>query len=221
MSRRANGELRCSRCRVHKSLCFCAQIPRIYTKLQLYLVIHHREERKPTNTGKLAVECLVNSRVLVRGHAGKSDADFTLEPERQPLLLFPSETSRPLTDYVNYPRPLTLIVPDGTWRQAAKVRHRLPGLKAVPLVALPPGPPTQYRLRHESHEGGLATMEAIARAFGVIEGPGVQRELERVFRIMSERALWARGALDSTEVGDGLPEHAVRHDPTSGVGESE
>jgi DTW domain-containing protein YfiP len=183
----------------------------------LLLVIHRREERKPTNTGKLAVECLVNSRVLVRGHSDSNDREFTLDPDRQSLLLFPSETARPLSEYVNDPRPITLIVPDGTWRQASKVRNRMPGLVEVPLVALPSGPPTTYRLRHESHEGGLATMEAIARAFGVLEGPSVQSELERVFRIMSERALWARGALDSSEVGDGLPERARRHDPMSGV----
>ena len=140
-----------------------------------------------------------------------------MDPERQPLLLFPSETARPLTEWVNHPRPITLIVPDGTWRQASKVRSRMAGLLEVPLVTLPPGPPTQYRLRAEPHEGGLATMEAIARAFGILEGEGVQGELERLFRIMVERALWARGTLDSGAVTDGLPPSAARHDPMSGV----
>jgi hypothetical protein len=64
-------------------------------------------------------------------------------------------------------------------------------------------------------------MEAIARAFGVLEGTRVQGELERVFRIMSERALWARGAIDASQVVDGLPECAKRHDPMSGIDEFE
>jgi DTW domain-containing protein YfiP len=114
---------------------------------------------------------LPNSRVFERGNEGSGANDFILDPERQPLLLFPDAMARPLTDFVNSSKPITLIVPDGTWRQASKVRHRLAGIASIPLVGLPPGPPTQYRLRHESHEGGLATMEAIARALGVLDGP--------------------------------------------------
>ena len=38
-------------------------------------------------------------------------------------------------------------------------------------VGLPPGPPTAYHLRAEPKEGGLSTLEAIARAFCLLEGP--------------------------------------------------
>lgn len=221
MSRRENARLRCERCRVHKSLCFCEQIPRLETKTQLVLVIHHREARKPTNTGQLAAECLTNSRVIFRGLPDSAECGLCIEPGHQPLLLFPCETARPLSDYIGCSRPLTLIVPDGTWRQASKVRNRLPGLADVPLVTLPSGPPSQYRLRSESHEGGLATMEAIARAFGILESAAIRGELERVFRVMCERALWARGAIDASAVADGLPALARRHDPRSGLAKDE
>jgi hypothetical protein len=56
-------------------------------------------------------------------------------------------------------------------------------------------------------------MEAIARALGLLEGPHVQEALERVFRIVVERALWARGTLATAGVTDGIPEGAQRHDP--------
>jgi DTW domain-containing protein len=214
VSRRANAQVRCARCRVHQSLCFCDQIPRIETKTRLLLVVHRREERKPTNTGRLATECLANSEIFVRGHADGSDRGFVLDPTRQPLLLFPDESAIRLTEFLSLARPLTLIVPDGNWRQASKVRKRLPGLGDVPIVALPQGPTSTYRLRHESRDGGLATIEAIARAFGVLEGASVQQALERVFRIMVERTLWARGSLDSIE---GLEVGTLRHDPLSGA----
>lgn len=215
MSRRANGHLRCPRCRLHLSLCLCEHLPRLETRTRLLLVLHHREEKKPTNTGRLAVECLPNSEIWVRGHADDRDQQFTLDPSRAAVLLFPDEAARPLADFAG--QPLTLVVPDGTWRQAAKARHRLPALASLPLVALPPGPPSVYRLRYESHTGGLATMEAIARAMAILEGPEVSQALERVFRIMVERALWARGLLDASAVTTPLPEHAQRHDPKSGV----
>lgn len=213
MSRRANPHARCPRCRVHRSLCFCDAIPQIETRTRLLLVIHRREDRKPTNTGRLAAECLGNSRVFVRGDAGQGDRGFELDPSRQHLLLFPGEAAVPLTEYRGCAREITLIVPDGNWRQASKVRARLPGLAQVPRVSLPDGPPSTYRLRHETYPGGLATMEAIARAFGVLEGRPVRDALERVFRIMVERTLWSRGELDLADVTDGLPAGVVRHDP--------
>jgi DTW domain-containing protein YfiP len=215
MSRRDNRENRCVTCMMHMSLCVCALLPRIVTKTRLVLVIHRAELRKPTNTGHLATSSLVNSEVHVRGREGEPSGSIAFGPDTQPLLLFPHEDAalplRPVD------RPVTLIVPDGNWRQASKVRARVPGLRDVPCVTLPPGAPSIYRLRSEAHPTGLATVEAIARALGILEGPEVQRALEHVFRAMVERTLWVRGDLRAEEVTGGIPPGAVRHDPRSGV----
>lgn len=216
MSRRDNAHLRCPRCRMHGSLCLCPLIPRIETRTRLVLVIHRYEDRKPTNTGRLATECLVNSEVLVRGHEDRPSAPLALSPDTQPVFLFPREDAIPLAQFAASARPVTLIVPDGTWRQASKVRSRVPGLRDVPCVSIPPGERSTYRLRVDAHETGLATIEAIARAFGILEGEQgetVQRALEWVFHAMVERTLWARGAMEGTDVTGGIPEGAKRHDP--------
>jgi len=107
--------------------------------------------------------------------------------------------------------PVALVVPDGNWRQAWKVRSRVPGLKDVRCVTLPPGAPSIYRLRSEPHPAGLATIEAIARAMGVLEGPEIQASLEHVFRAMVERTLWARGRLATCDVTGGIPDGATRY----------
>lgn len=216
MSRRDNAQIRCPRCHLHASLCFCACIPRLTTRTRLVLVIHRFEQRKPTNTGLLAVECLENSEVWVRGHEETSDDPFRLDPATTPLLLFPGEGATPLTEFAQPSSRISLIVPDGNWRQASKVPHRVRSLAGVPMVSLPAGPPSSYRLRHEPRAGGLATMEAIARAFGVLEGAEVQQELERVLRIMVERTLWSRGELKAEQVTGGIPDGVLRHDPRSG-----
>jgi DTW domain-containing protein YfiP len=200
---------------MHLSLCVCALIPRLETRTHLLLVIHRYEARKPTNTGQLAAACLANSTLLVRGHEGVPSAAPTFA-NRQPLLLFPHEAAAPLTAAHAGDRPVTLIVPDGTWRQAARVRARVPGLSSVPCVTLPAGALSTYGLRAESHDGGLATIEAIARAFGILEGPEIQRAIERVFTAMVERTRWARGEISASEVSTGIPEGALRHDPESG-----
>jgi DTW domain-containing protein len=216
MSRRNNASVRCPRCRMHESLCVCALIPRIETRTRLLLLIHRIEDRKPTNTGRLATECLVNSEVSVRGHEALPTLPFTWEGT-QPVFLFPHEEAVPLATFASSALPVTLIVPDGTWRQASKVRNRVRGLKDVPCVSLPSDVPSIYRLRHEAHDGGLATIEAIARALGILEGVPVRRALESVFKAMVERTLWARGELVTSKVSGGIPEGAMRHDPQSGV----
>jgi DTW domain-containing protein len=216
VSRRDNAHLRCPRCRMHGSLCICDLIPRIETRTRLVLVIHRYEDRKPTNTGRLAAECLVNSEVVVRGHVARPSTGLPLSPDAQPLLLFPHEDAVPIDRFATSSRPVTLVVPDGSWRQASKVRHRVPGLRDVPCVCLPRGAPSTYRLRVDAHEQGLATIEAIARALRILEvgrGEEVGSALDVVFRAMVERTLWARGSARTEDVTGGIPEGAMRHDP--------
>jgi DTW domain-containing protein YfiP len=191
-------------------------MPSFTTRTRLLLVIHRCEVRKPTNTGILATECLTNHEILVRGNEDDRTAPFAPPSDTQPLFLFPREDATPLTHFVSSPKPVTLIVPDGTWRQASKVRKRVPGFSDVPCVSLPPDAPSLYRLRAEAHDHGLATMEAIARAFGILEGAHVRHALEHVFRAMVERTLWARGEIATDQVTGGIPEGVERHDPRSG-----
>ncbi|MFO0671564.1 MAG: hypothetical protein U0235_18375 [Polyangiaceae bacterium] len=62
-------------------------VPRIETQTRLVLVIHRYEDRKPTNTGRIATACLRASEV-VRGHEG-DDAAVTFAGSAEPMLLFP------------------------------------------------------------------------------------------------------------------------------------
>ncbi|HSO36992.1 MAG TPA: tRNA-uridine aminocarboxypropyltransferase, partial [Labilithrix sp.] len=141
----------------------------------------------------------------------------------RPLFLFPHEDAVPLASLATVPgddRPVTLIVPDGNWRQASKVRNRVAGLRAVPCVSLPVGAPSIYRLRSEAHPFGLATLEAIARSLRLLEGdagPEIEEALLHVFRVMVERTLWSRGNYETQDVTGGIPEGSRRHDPGSGT----
>jgi DTW domain-containing protein YfiP len=216
MSRRDNARHRCRRCRMLGGLCVCDLMPSppLVTRTRLVLLIHRFEDRKPTNTGRLAAECLANRVVVVRGHESQPTPPFACDPGSQGLLLFPHEGATPLADLRLDPeRPVTLVVPDGNWRQASKVRQRVPGLSELPCVCLPAGARSAYRLRAEAHEAGLSTIEAIGRAMGQLEGDHVRQALELVFRAMVERTLWSRGRVARAEVTGGIPEGTMRHDP--------
>ncbi len=107
-------------------------------------------------------------------------------------------------------------MPDGNWHQAKKMRRRGPGLAAFPCVTLPEPGRSEYRLRAEPWQGGLATLEAIARALAILEGtdgPAVEAALLAVFRVMVERTLWFRGRLRDDAVTGGIPAAALADDP--------
>ncbi len=225
MSRRNNGARRCSRCRMHLSLCVCSLIPQIETRTRLLLVIHRIEDRKTTNTGRLAGECLVNSRVVIRGHAGAASPPLGLPLDAPAVLLFPAPDAVPLDRFASTlssdSSPVTLVVPDGTWRQASKVRKRVPELRDMPCVTLPLDEKSSYRLRSEPHAYGLATFEAIARAFAILEGHWVKEALEAPFRAMVERTLWARGALETAVLSHAIPPGTMRRGPAGPSGDSQ
>lgn len=195
---------------MHRSLCVCALMPMLQTRTRIVLVLHCFEDRKTTNTGRLAASCLVNSEVVLRGEPGVA-APAPHIPSESSAVLFPSAQALPLEELVasrSASTPLTLVVPDGSWRQASRVLHRMPSLRGIPCVRLPPGPPSSYQLRHSGHLDRISTLEAVARALGYLEGPEVQRALERPFRAMVQRTLWARGMLPAASVADGVPEEA-------------
>lgn len=204
---------------MHQTLCICALVPRLVTRTRLTLVVHHREAQKPTNTGQLAARCLERSSVVVYGERDRPVMLPPADDAVQRVLLFPDDNAEPISRYADG-GPVELLVPDGTWRQASKLRHRVPDLAALPFVRLPEAGATQYRLRAEHRGGGLATFEAIARALGILEGdagPSIEAAMLALFRVMVERTLWFRGALRSEQVTSGIPTAAIENDPRGAV----
>jgi DTW domain-containing protein YfiP len=182
-------------------LCICAAIPRLTTATAVIVLMHHREVKMPTNTGRLAHQCLVNSRLILRGlkdSPADLDADATFVGT--PLLLHPTDDAIELDEgfRAKIPPPYTLIVPDGSWRQASKMGSREASLKTLVRVKLGAYAPSRYQLRKETKPGGLATIEAIARALGILESPAIEAELEKIFALMVERTLRSRGVVPAS-----------------------
>ncbi len=195
MGQRSKRASRCDSCRMHSALCLCADLPLLELRTRVVLIMHHREVSKTTATGPLALLALNGSRLCVHGEPNRGlDLRAEHAPDRRVLLLFPREDAKLLTPELlaQDARPVTLLVPDGNWRQASRASRRIPGMAEAECVTLAPGPPTRYRLRQEPKLGGLATFEAIARALGVIESSGVQEPLEALFERMVAATLSTR-----------------------------
>jgi DTW domain-containing protein YfiP len=202
---------------MHRSLCICALLPRLATRTRLVVIIHQLEANKPTNTGLIAARCLANSRVVYRGRgpdqAPGAGLDAAVAGPARSLVLFPHPDATPLESWRDSGDELQLIVPDGTWSQAARTRRRLEVLAGLPCVSLPLRAVAADRLRASPRPGRLATLEAVAVALGVLEGAAVEEALMRVYRTMTDRTLWTNGRIRTEDVTGGIPAGAVSHDP--------
>jgi len=186
----------CERCFLHRELCICEFIPHLNLKTRVCLVIHAKELKRTTNTGRLAIESLSNSEMRIRGEGMNALdlSDLLLGPYR-PVMFYPAEDATELTpEFVAMdPRPIQLIVPDGNWRQASKVPIRHKELVAVPRVKISsPNLSTQH-LRAESSEEGMSTLQAIAEAIRRIEGDAAAAPLLKLYQMKLERTLQGRG----------------------------
>jgi tRNA pseudouridine65 synthase len=208
MGQRSKRASRCDACRMQSALCLCAEIPRLELATRVVLVMHHREISRTTATGPLALRALTNGELQVHGARDAAlDLSALHGQGRRVMVLFPSDDARPLTPELLAAdrRPVTLVVPDGNWRQASRAARRIPGLAQAEPVALVAGAPSRYRLRREPREGGLATFEAIARALGILESAAVRAQLETLFLHMVERTLDTRGRAPTADATPAAP----------------
>lgn len=175
-------------------LCVCASLPRLVVRTHLALVLHFKEARRPSNTGRLALACLEHGRQVVFGARGDELPEISWAAGTSPVVLFPAADAAPLCEVAAAaPGPLTLVVPDGTWGQASRMRVRLPALAGLPCASLPAGEPARFRLRDRERPDQLSTLESIARALGILEGPEVRAALEEVLALYARRTATMRG----------------------------
>lgn len=196
MSGRKKMTTRCFRCRMPADLCICSATPRLDLATRLIMVMHSQEMRKPTSTAILALNALGNSEFRLHGDMNQALAlDDLNDPDRRLLVLYPDPNAATLSASFleKEDRPVSLLVPDGTWRQVGRMRSRVLGLPYAETVKLPPGPPSEWTIRKATDPSQLSTFEAIARAYGIIESPLVQSQLETVFRLMVQRIRYSRG----------------------------
>ena len=183
-------------CDASLTLCMCAALPHLDLRTKISLVIHHRALARSSNTGLLALRALVNSELRVRGESRDTlDLSDLLSPCYRTLLFYPSAAAVELDRELvcQDPRPIQLIVPDGTWRQARKIHSRHPELRDIPRVKISTPNHATFQLRAQSRPEGMATLQAIASALGIIEGGPVAAQLMKLYRARLDRTLSARG----------------------------
>lgn len=175
----------------------CDWIQPIATETQVVVVMHPREQNKPSNSGHFVRRLLSAGEVRVASPRGELVPPFALDArDCRNVLLFPHEEALELEVDLREqdPRPLRLVVPDAPWKQARRMATRWPALRILPRVRLPPGPPGGYGLRStQLGPAALGTLEAIGRALGILECQLVESRVTQLLERVVHHGLYARG----------------------------
>lgn len=174
------ADARCPRCLF--VACLCAEVPRIATRTRVVIVRHHLERWRASNTGRLAALALTNAQVVE--HGGPSPAADGLVPRDGAWLVYPEG---PPAHVAPAPPPDALVIVDATWHQTRRMRQRLPALRGLPVLHLPPAPMPAARMRESPGPGLVSTIEAIARALRLVEGEAPAAALEALFALAVAR----------------------------------
>ncbi len=158
--------------------------------------MHYTETNLTSNTVQLARASLPSqSETYYYGLKEKPIQDlFSFQKNHTPIFLFPDENATFITydEMKKIVGPIELIIPDGTWSKAKKIKRRTHFFKTLKSFTLIPGPPSTYRLRTQKQAHHLSTFEAMARAIKEIEGEKSYASLMNNFDLMVEATLKSR-----------------------------
>lgn len=205
---------RCHRCWVLLAHCVCPSLPRVETRTQVLVVRHEREAAKSTGTARIAELALPGLTVVTFGvDPSEADRELAALSLECAALLYPAEPPGP---WLHEP-PRRLVILDGTWRQTRKMQRKLTALASLPRLTLPPKSVPVLRLREAPSALGRSTLEAIADALRLLEGPAVADPLDALHALYVERVLRARGTwprrCQDQSLAVGVDSHASPHYP--------
>ena len=176
----------CPRCLLQLEICVCRVLPSVSARTEVVLIRHITEQLMTSNTGRFAALALPNARILEYGGGEPFDPTPLTAPNT--ALLYCSGPPRPLS-FV----PERLIVLDGSFRQARRMYKRVPELRDLPELALPAPKVRPTRLRQPPQPEGMSTIEAIAAALSLLEGPELAAPLWALHAELVRRADRLRG----------------------------
>lgn len=177
--------------------------------LDFVLLMHRDEVFKPTNSGRLIADLFPsNTYAFQWSRTDPAPALLTLlaDTARFPVVIFPPGEDCARRVYTSRPRvgnhqKLTLVLLDGTWKQARKMYKTSRWLQALPLMVLPESLAGHYAVRHAATAGQLATAEAAAELLLLCKEPSAAQLLSDYFAIFNQHYVATRMNQQPTHSG--------------------
>nr|WP_269783552.1 DTW domain-containing protein [Marinibactrum halimedae] len=175
---------RCLRCQLKMHQCLCQWRLTANSPVDFILILHRKEVLKPTNTGRLIADTFPKHTYVFEWNRTEPPVallQLLQSPERDCRLIFPktdmdntAESSPMNNSNIGHKKRTTLVILDGSWREAKKMYAKSPWLKSVPLLDIGESikqhqASNQYTLRQAPKEQQLSTVEAMILAIHALE----------------------------------------------------
>jgi hypothetical protein len=195
---------RCAGCRLVLSHCLCELRALVATRSAICLIMADIEPLKPSNTGWLIADLVAETFAFgwARTAVDPGLLAVLADPQWQPYLVFPGEFVAPervvtdrlpasLTAAGAGKRPLFVLL-DATWPEARKMFRKSPYLNHLPVLSLPAGQLSRYRLRRSRREDHFCTSEVAALCLELAGEPDAAQTLEAYLDVFTNHYLQAK-----------------------------
>ena len=180
----------CYKCLKAKETCYCHKISSFKSYPEFVLLLHSKERKMKTNTGRIVSLSIENSHMFEGLDFG---CDTRLnkildDPKRQNYVLFPGENSiridqketcNKLQEKWKKERKLpTFIIIDGTWANAKKMLRLNPKLKELPFISFVPSEKSNFRIRRQPMDLCYSTIETTHYLLSLFEKDNPSNKLD-------------------------------------------
>ena len=161
----------CARCAYPRNTCICDHIKEVDVSLNITVIQHDKEAQHAKNTVKLLSLCIPNTQVVFASNSHDMMALSKQCSDKHCALVYPSEASIAIENITESAANeiKTLILIDGSWKQAFGIIKKNPWLENLPAFHFSDAPVSNYFIRHTSVDNALSTLEATAYAISYLE----------------------------------------------------
>lgn len=161
---RGSKVIRCQCCCLPTQSCICAELQQTEAMADFWLLMHHNEFYKPSNTGRLICHSFPNTGVSEWQRLFMSPEFETQMNARKAsmCIVFPEAPDykhRMIKDPSEIPEKPLFIIPDGTWRQARRIFRHSHYLQDLPVIEPTILSRSNYFLRKSKQDNHLCTAE--------------------------------------------------------------
>ena len=202
---RGSRVIRCEACLLPAQRCLCTDKPDVAAKAVFWLLTHHDEFYKPSNTGRLIVDAIHGSKTFEWSRT-EPDPDFIAllsDARYRPYLVFPQEADyqQRMVDVESVQRPderiPAFIILDGTWRQARRMFRLSRYLDALPVFEPTVTGLSRYQLRQSAQPHHLCTAEVGAAVLRDIQDEQSASVLDAYFDLFNAEYFASRRSADT------------------------
>ncbi|EHU6504468.1 DTW domain-containing protein [Vibrio cholerae] len=153
----------CSECGKARKACLCPSIVALESAVELIILQHPTEQKRPLGTARILSLSLANCRLLVGEDFREHDElnQLLAEPDVDHYVLYPNEQAQECTEIsLTTACKKRVILLDGTWKKAYKMWQINTQLHDLPSLRLSAECVGHYRIRKAPDDKALSTVEA-------------------------------------------------------------